>query len=101
MIANASLVVERPEQDQELADEVRRAGHRQRRERRDQEQRGQHGRAERDPAHVADVLRAAGALGQQRDDEEQRRDDEPVVDRLQQRALRARPLRVERRRSRA
>ena len=51
---------------------------------------GEHRRAEGDAAHVAQVLRAAGARGQQRDDEEQRRDDEPVVDRLQQRALGAR-----------
>ena len=48
---------------------------------------GEHRRAERDAAHVADVLRAAGARGEQRDDEERGRHDEPVVDRLQQRAL--------------
>ena len=83
------LDVERAQQDQELAREVRRARHRQRRQRGDQEQHRQHRRAERDPAVVADVLRALGALGQQHDHEEQRRDDQPVVDRLQQRALRA------------
>ena len=59
----------------------------------------QHGRAEGDAAHVADVLRAARALGEQRDDEQQRRDDEAVVDHLQQRALGA--LRVQREDARA
>ena len=88
------LRFEDAEQDQELADEVRRAGHRERRERDDQEDAGEHRRAEGDAAHLADVLRAAGAAGEQRDDEQQRRDDEPVVDHLQQRALGA--LRVQR-----
>ncbi len=54
----------------------------------------EHRRAERDAAHVADVLRAARAPREQRDDEQQRRHDEAVVDHLQQRALRA--LRVQR-----
>ena len=85
--AIASFELNDAEQDQELTGEVRRAGHRQRRQRDDQEQRGQHRRAEGDPAVVADVLRAVGPLGEQRDDEEQRRHHEPVVDRLQQRAL--------------
>jgi hypothetical protein len=47
------------------------------------------GARNRDAAHVADVLRAAGARREQRDDEEQRRHDDAVVDHLQQRALRA------------
>ncbi len=59
-IAIDELRLEDAEQDQELADEVRRARHRERGERDDQEQRREHRRAERDPAHVADVLRAAG-----------------------------------------
>ena len=52
----------------------------------DQEQRGEHGRTDRDAAHVADVLAAARALGEQRDDEIAG-DDEPVVDGLEQRAV--------------
>ena len=60
----------------------------------DQEDRREHRRAQRDAAHLADVLRAARARGEQRDDEQQRRHDEAVVDHLQQRALGA--LRVQR-----
>ena len=82
------------EQDQELTDEVARAGHRQRGERDDQEQRSQHGRAERDAAHAPQVLGASRALRKQGDDEQERRHDEAVVDHLQQRALG--PLGVER-----
>ena len=89
------LGLEDAEQDQELADEVRRAGHRQQRERHDQKQRRQHRRAHRDPAEVAQVLRALGARGQQCDDQERRNDDEPVVQRLEQRALVARRLQRE------
>ena len=43
--------------------------------------------AERDPAHVADVLRPPRCASSE-DDQEQRRHHQPVVDRLQQRALR-------------
>ena len=50
---------------------------------------GEHRRPERDPAHVAQPLRAAGAGGQRGDDEEQRRGHQAVVDHLQQRALAA------------
>ena len=82
--------VEHAEQDQELADEVRRARHREVGQRDDQEQRGEHRGAERDAAHVADVLRPAGARGQEREDEERRRDHEAVVEGLQERALGAR-----------
>ena len=57
------LRLEDAEQDQELADEVPRAGHRQRREGDDQEERREDRRADRDAAHVADVLGAAGARG--------------------------------------
>ena len=87
------LGFEDAQQDQELADEVRGAGHRKRGERHEQEDRREHWRAEGDAAHLAHVLRAARALGEQRDDEQQRRDDEPVVDDLQEGALR--PLRVQ------
>src|SRR5436309_1557701 len=46
------LVLEGAEQDVELTDEVRRARHRERRERDDQEQPGEHRRTQRDPAHA-------------------------------------------------
>jgi hypothetical protein len=75
------------EQDVELADEVRAPGDGEGPHRDDEEQRGQHRRAEGDAAHVADVLAAAGARGEQHHDEQERRHDEAVVDHLDERAL--------------
>ena len=87
MIENDHLRLEEAEQDQELADEVARPGHRERGEGDDQEDRREDRRPHRDPAHVADVLGAAGARREQPDDEEERGDDDAVVDHLQDRAL--------------
>jgi hypothetical protein len=85
--ADDQLGVEDADQDEELAGEVRRARHGQVRERDDEEERGQQGRAERQAAHVAQVLAAARALGEVGDDDERGGHDQAVVDRLQDRAL--------------
>ena len=80
------LRLEEAVEDVELADEVGRPGHRQGRQGDDQKQRRQHRRAQRHPAHLAQVLGPA-ALDQDRDDDEDRRDDEAVVDHLQDRPV--------------
>ena len=69
-------------------------GHREVREREDQEQRGEHGRAERHPAHPRQELRAAERRASAAIAKKSAGRDEAVVDHLHHGALR--PLRVER-----
>ena len=64
MSANTSLALNTPSRIRNSPAKFAEPGHRERRERDDQEQRREHRRAERDAAHLADVL-GAGALVQQ------------------------------------
>ncbi len=80
------LRVEEAVEDVELADEVGRSRHRQGRQGDDQEERRQDRRAHRHPAHLTQVL-AAGPLRQDRDDHEQWRYHQAVVDHLQDRPV--------------
>ena len=80
------LGLEDADQDVELADEVGRAGHRQQRQGDDQEQRREHRRPEASPP-IRVMSLGPGALVEQRDDQKQRRDDQPVGDHLQHRAV--------------
>ncbi len=70
-------------EDVELADEVGRSRHRQGGHGDDQKQGGEDRRPQRLPSQLAQVL-AAGALRENGDDQQQRHDDDAVVDHLQQ-----------------
>ena len=86
MKAKTIFALEEAVEDVELADEVGRARHRQGGQGDDQEQRRQHRCPQRHAAHLADVL-GTGALVEDRDDDEERRHDEAVVDHLQDRPV--------------